>query len=189
MNKDVWSYFKHFGRLLGKIFSDPHSQQDWRRGSQPARCTLSLQPDLLGSFPADVGHRAKFSPSGGRGRSLIGNWVWPKGYIHPFSGDGVGGGGEAKRFLTDSAQQLSYTSNHLRHPQFSNFQGHIILSKSPSQQKFAWRRDILRNRFIGCPCQGNWARFYLGYLRVRSFPIKKIPSFPQMILLSLQYIS
>ena len=24
-----------------------------------------LQPDLLGSFPADVGHRAKFSPSGG----------------------------------------------------------------------------------------------------------------------------
>ena len=165
MNKDVWSYFKHFGRLLGKIFSDPHSQQDWRRGSQPARCTFSLQPDLLGSFPADVGHRAKFSPSGGRG------------------------GGRAKRFLTDSAQQLFYTSNHLRHPQFSNFQGHIILSKSPSQQKFAWRTDILRNRSIGCPCQGNWARFYLGYLRVRSFPIKKIPSFPQKILLSLQYIS
>ena len=108
-----------------------------------------LQPDLLGSFPADVGHRAKFSPSGG-GRGLIGNWVWPKGYIHPFSGDGVGGG-EAKRFLTESAQQLSYTSNHLRHPQFSNFQGHIILSKSPSQQKFAWRTDILRNRSIGCP--------------------------------------
>ena len=54
------------------------------------------QPDLLGSFPADVGHRAKFSPSGG-GRGLIGNWVWPKGYIHPFRGDGVGGGGERLR--------------------------------------------------------------------------------------------
>ena len=79
-----------------------------------------------------------------------GNWVWPKGYIYPFSGDEVGGG-EAKRFLTDSAQQLFYTSNHLRHPQFSNCQGHIILSKSPSQQKFAWRTDILRNRSIGCP--------------------------------------
>ena len=26
---------------------------------------VHLQPDLLGSFPADVGHRAKFSPSGG----------------------------------------------------------------------------------------------------------------------------
>ena len=30
------------------------SEQDWWRGSQPARCTFNLQPDLLGSFPADV---------------------------------------------------------------------------------------------------------------------------------------
>ena len=113
-------------------------------------------------FPASKVHiqpstwlTGKF-PFRGGGRGLIGNWVWPKGYIYPFSGDGVGGGGvlEAKRFLTDSAQQLSYTSNHLRHPQFSNFQGHIILSKSPSQQKFGWRTDILRNRSIGCPWQG-----------------------------------
>ena len=72
---------------------------------------------------------------------------------------------------------------------FSNFQGHIILSKSPSQQKFAWRTDILRNRSIGCPCQGNWAGFYLGYLNGKSFPLKKMPSFPQNIFLSLQYIS
>ena len=41
--------------------------------------------------PADVGHRAKLSASGRRGRGLIGNWVWLKSYIHPFSG---GGGGE-----------------------------------------------------------------------------------------------
>ena len=151
MNKDVWSYFKHFGRLLGKFICSLLPARLMKRF--PAS-KGHLQPDLLGSFPADVGHRAKFSPSGGGGRGLIGNWVWPKGYIYLFSGDGVGGGGEAKRFLTDSAQQLSYTSNHLRHPQFSNFQGHIILSKSPSQQKFGWRTDILRNRSIGCPWQG-----------------------------------
>ena len=28
----------------------------------------------------------------------------------------------------------------------------IISSTSPSQQKCAWRTDILRNRSIGCPC-------------------------------------
>ena len=32
-----------------------------------------------------------------------------------------------------------------------SFQGHILFSKSPSQQKFAWRTNILRNRSTGCP--------------------------------------
>ena len=32
----------------------------------------------------------------------------------------------------------------------------IISSTSPSQQKFAWRTDILRNRSIGCP----WMVYY-----------------------------
>ena len=80
----------------GKHLSVPHCQQDWWRGSQPARCTFNLQPDLLGSFLADEGHRAKFIPSGGGGggaRGLIGNWVWPKGYIYPFSEGGGGGEG------------------------------------------------------------------------------------------------
>ena len=77
MNKAFWSQFKHFGKFLGKQFSVRHSQQDWWKSSQPARCTYNLQPDLLGSFPADVcphitgyfgcGHRAKFSPSVGEG--------------------------------------------------------------------------------------------------------------------------
>ena len=30
--------------------------------------------------------------------------------------------------------------------------GHIISSTSPTQQKFAWRTDLLRNRSIGFPC-------------------------------------
>ena len=96
MNKDVWSYFKHFGRLLGKfIFSLLPARLMKRFPASKGH----LQPDLLGSFLADVGHRAKFSPSGGGGgRGLIGNWVWPKGYIYPFSGDGVGGGERLRGF-------------------------------------------------------------------------------------------
>ena len=64
---------------------------------------------------------------------------------------GSGGGGEAKRFLTDSAQQLSYTSNHLRHPQFSNFQGHIILSKSPSSKNLAEEQIFWGTDPLGAP--------------------------------------
>ena len=62
-----------FWEIAGKHISVPHSQQDRWKSSQPARCTYNLEPDLLGSFPADVcpditgqfgcGHRAKFTPS------------------------------------------------------------------------------------------------------------------------------
>ena len=70
VNKAFWSHFKHFGRLLGKIylFLTP-SKTDGRAPMQPARCTYNLQPDLVESFPVDVcpditgqcglGHRAK----------------------------------------------------------------------------------------------------------------------------------
>jgi len=85
MNKAFWSHFKHFGRLLGKTLSVPHSQQVWWKSFQPARCTYNLQPDLLGSFPVDVcsditgqfgcGLRAKYTPSvgeeGGRGEKKL----------------------------------------------------------------------------------------------------------------------
>ena len=89
--------------MLGKtyLFLTP-SKTDGRVPSQQDAHT-DLQPDLLGSFPADIigqfgcGHRAKFSPSvgvGGQGRrrggggGSIENWVWPKGEIHPFSEGG-----------------------------------------------------------------------------------------------------
>ena len=33
-----------------------------------------------------------------------------------------------------------------------SFQGQIIFPKPPSQRRIGWRTDILRNRFVGCPC-------------------------------------
>ena len=141
MNKAFWSHFKHFGRLLGKIYLLLNTRQ-------PVRCTHNLQSDLLGSFPANespditgqfgCGHREKFSPSAG-GRE--------------------GGGG-----LTNSTYQLfetpknqipSDTLNCIFPSNNFTFQGHIIFSKSPSQQKIAWRTDILRNKSIGCHCKDN----------------------------------
>ena len=41
-------------KIAGKNVFAPHSQQDWWKSSQPARCTYNLHPDFLGSFPADV---------------------------------------------------------------------------------------------------------------------------------------
>ena len=66
MEKAFWSHFKPFGRLLGKNLSVPHSQQDrWAMG-------------------VVIGQNSALHWGGG------GNWVWPNGEIHPFSG-GVGG--------------------------------------------------------------------------------------------------
>ena len=45
---------ENYKEITEKNLSVPHSQQDWWKGSQPARCTYNLQLDLLGSFPADV---------------------------------------------------------------------------------------------------------------------------------------
>ena len=53
MNKVFWDYFKHFGRLLEKKLSVPHSQQDRWKSSQPA--TLQPATWLTGNF-----HRAQF---------------------------------------------------------------------------------------------------------------------------------
>ena len=78
MNKAFWSHFKHFGRLLEKSYLHHTPSKSWWKSSKQARYTYNLQPDSLGSFPEDArmsrhhrpvgsGHRAKLSPSVGRG--------------------------------------------------------------------------------------------------------------------------
>ena len=55
MNKAFWAILSILGDCREKFtVSVPHSLQDWWKSSQPARCTYNLQPDLLGSIPADV---------------------------------------------------------------------------------------------------------------------------------------
>ena len=101
MNKAFWNHFKHFGWLFGENLSVPHSHQDRWKSCQQSKCTYNPQPDLLGSFPADVcpdikgqfgcSHKGKFRPSvgggGGEGEGST-KWVWPKGETHPLQWGG-----------------------------------------------------------------------------------------------------
>ena len=101
MNKAFWSHLKHFGRLLGKKLSVPHSQQDWWKSSQPARCTYNLQPDYW-----EVSQQ-----------TYVQTLLASLGVIIEQNSDLRCGGREGEL----------------------------------SQQKFAWRTNILRNRSIWCP--------------------------------------
>ena len=124
--------------MAGKNLSVPHSQQDWWKSSQPTRCTYNLQPDLLGSFPADIigqfgcGHRAKFSPSAEGGEKSF----WQIVHIR------------IPAILDTKSSQTPWIACF---PATLYFQGHLIFPKSPNQQKFARRTDILRNTSIVCP--------------------------------------
>ena len=117
MNKASWSHFKHFGRLLGKKLSVPHSQQDWWKNSQPARCTYKLQPDLLGCLQADGG-------GGGLKAKFISL---------------VGVGEREERFLTNSTWNNKSPQSPwsvVDFPATLYFQGHTSLPKSLRQQTF-----------------------------------------------------
>ena len=80
MNKAFWSHLKHFGGLLGNIYLFLTPSKTDERVPRQQGAPTTYNPDLLGSFPADVypdinaqfgrGHQAKFSLSveGGEGR-------------------------------------------------------------------------------------------------------------------------
>ena len=160
------SVCSHFDwEIAGKNVCVPHSQQDWWKSSKPARCTYNLEPDLLGSFPADVssstsghfwsGHRTKFRPSVGL-EGGIETWVWPKGEFIP------SGGGEVS--CKKNSCQIFYTSNPNRHPQlyfskqhFPSLDISLLPNSHPSKN---WPEEhiyiFFRNRSIGCPLSMLW---------------------------------
>ena len=133
----------HFDwEIAGKNLCVPHSQQDWWESSKPARCTYNMQPDLLGSFPAEVspatsgrfgwGHRTKFRPSvGGRGGHR--NMGVAKRRIYPFRVGEVSG----KKLMPDILHIKSQQTPTVIFFQatLSNF-GHITSSKLPSSKNW-----------------------------------------------------
>ena len=125
MNKAFWSRFKHFWRFLG----------DWWESSQPARCIYTLQPDLLGGFPADV--CPDITGQFGCGH---------KGEIQPFSGgDGGGRGFWSIAHSRYCRQQIASDTMHFLFPSntFLPRTYHFFPSKSLSQQKFACRTHAI----------------------------------------------
>ena len=133
----------------------------------------TLQPDLLGRFPADVclditgqvgfAHRAKFSSSVGVGG---GGSIGPirccqsAKFIPTVRG---GGGGERvfwqianssysrHQILSPSSGRASSDTMNCLFPSNTFLSRTYFFSKSPSQQRFVWRADILTNRSIGFP--------------------------------------
>ena len=122
--------------------------------SQPARCTYNLQPDLLGSFrPADVcpditgqfgcGHTEKFSPSVGVGEGgSIGNWVWPKCEIHPYSEWGGGLKGKEASYKQQIAAIPDTRSPHHHQVELAQT-ATLSFQKSALQYSVCLLKDIL----------------------------------------------
>ena len=135
MNKVFWSHFKYFGRLLEKnyLFLTP-SKTDGR-SSQPARCTHNQQTydKHYQTLPASLGMviRQNSAPQWRR---------WGKAEVS-----------DKKQISAIVNTKSPQTPRIVSLPATLCFQAHINFPKSPSQQKIAWRTDILRNRFIGCP--------------------------------------
>ena len=158
------SVCSHFDwEIAGKKLCVPHSQQDWWKSSKPARCTYNMQPDLLGSFPAEVspatscrfgwGHRTKFRPSVG-GRGGHSNMGVAKRRIYPFRG---WGSVWQKTHARYSTHQIPTDTHSYIFPSntFHLWTDHFF--QTPIQQKLTWRTYIfLETDLLGAPdaCYG-----------------------------------
>ena len=112
----------------------------WLTGKSPSkRMSRHYWPSL------GVVTRHNSAPQWGGGGLSIGNWVWPKGDIVLFPG------GKQIVHSSCSRHQIPSDTMNCLFPNNTFLPRTYYFSKSPSQQKFAWRADILRNRSIGCP--------------------------------------
>ena len=134
----------------------------WRTGKFPSRrISRHLWPVWV--RPKDTGQNSdlQWGAEGG-----IETWVWPKGEFIPSGGGEVSG----KKLMPDILHIKSQQT-----PTVKVFQATLSIhrlitsSKSPSQQKLAWRTDILRNRSMGTPdafygCEKFQSTFWFSYL-------------------------
>ena len=121
----------------------------------------SLPVRLMGEFPASKKHlrpatwlTGKF-PSRRMSRYYSPVWVWGDRVKFSLSVRGEGGGGAvADKYhipaTLDNKSPQTACIDHLTAIIFLPRQYHFI--KSPSQQKFDYRTDILRKRSTGYPC-------------------------------------
>ena len=159
------SVCSHFDwEIAGKNLCVPHSQQDWWKSSKPARCTYNMQPDLLGSFPAEVSpatsdrfgwdHRTKFRPSvGGKGGHR--NMGVAKRRIYPFRG---WGSFWQKTHARYSTHQIPTDTHSYIFPSNTFHLWTYHLFQTPIQQQIGLKNIyFFRNRSIGCP----WCMLWL----------------------------
>ena len=147
MNKAFWNHFKHFERLLGKIYllltpCKTDGRVPSRQGI-PTTKSYNQQPDLLGSFPADVRPGQELLV-----QTLLASWGVRCNHSAKFS-PSVGVGGVA--ILHTKSQKTTWI---IFFPATLSFQGYIYFSKSPSQQKLPeeqifWGTDPLAAPVIG----------------------------------------
>ena len=113
---------------------------------------VHLQPStwLTGKFPSRRS-KFKFSSSVGVGRGLMGNWVWPKGYIHLFSG----GWGEGLRGFWQiahssySTHQITSDTHNFPISKDILFCPNLPASKNLPEEQIFWGTDPL-----GAPVRG-----------------------------------
>ena len=146
MNKAFGSHFKHFGRLLGKIylFLTPSKTGGRVPSQQGALTTCNLT-------------YRKF-PSRRMSRHYWPVWVCSQGKIKDFRWGG-GDGTTIRNWVGTEVSDKQHIAAILdiKSPQTPcivyfpgtlSFQGHLISSKSHSQQKLACRTDIVRSSWL-----------------------------------------
>ena len=139
----------------------------------------NLQPDLLGSFTADVcpvitdqfgcGHREKFGPSMGRGGGQVRKKGVAQGPNSPFSGGGGFGGGE--KVSSMAARAYHPDSSYSRHQIPSNtliclFSRRRFPSKDILFPPHIPASRNLPNRSIGCPLERAVMWLISGYCAI-----------------------